>query len=310
MKELKLPAVDLFTDDSVQIGPSVALQVLKLERSMNDVIWNVATAHAACLGVPAAELEAPVKAYRVRQVRWACAVAADTMAEPGSALPRLPLRRSTALCRSWLSCARALADGLDMMLTSACADTVNRERSNLEGLCPRWDEAITAHEVRDDVAKLTLLKNSGIQKLPAAVKRLAKAVEALKTTELLLGKSDPSANPATKDTIQLAENASAFARQTVSVAAAVRILFTVPIDMAAVSTCLTKLVGSLPRPLVERLENAAGRVKEEAKSSSSRKRGKGQSAPSIADCLGEAASSLLTQPKDEPAEGAAKRSRY
>ncbi len=187
-------------------------------------------------------------------------------------------------------------------------DALDKAKSSLEALCPRWAECVNDTEVIDDSARLMLLKNNKINKIPDAVKLVVAKMASLDDVCKAVGILDPMEHKLTKDVRGMAVNADAFGRKTVSVAAAVKVLLTSPLDPKSVDLCLSSLKASLPVGLVNRLEVAKGTSSDASPASKGPfKKGPAgkrlsvkEEKVSVADAAARAASSAEEQPAIAP----------
>jgi hypothetical protein len=145
---------------------------------------------------------------------------------------------------------------------------LEKDRTVFEQLCPRWRDCVNDKEVLDDSARLTLVKNKSISKIPEAIKLVDTRRQELEAVCSVFGTSELKADKLTKDMVFLTDNSLQFGRSTFSVAAAAKVLLTEPDNLANVKMCLEKLK-SLPVALVARLEELRDSKQSKQQSSAS-----------------------------------------
>lgn len=107
------------------------------------------------------------------------------------------------------------------------------------------------------------MQSKSIPKIPEAVRALERSREKLEVLSNILGLGDITTNDRTKTTVKAASYADQFARRTISVAAAVRIVFDSSPNQAGASQCVKLLGAHLPAALLARVKAVAGENDEE-----------------------------------------------
>ena len=309
LQELDLPDVGFFSETGGRMTAQLAGDLLQLELLMNDLVWStvvVATAASSRRGKTRSVTQAKehVAAKAMRLLMGALDKAGQFLTDAPSQLAEAGLMRSVSFCTSWSASVEAFKVSVFKQVLAHAAARLDACRSELEGLIPRWGECINDTEVRDDAARLTMLpsKNQNIGKLPEKIKTTSSERMHLEGLATMLSVQEPSKHPVTRDSLHLADNAVAFAKKTVSVAAALRVLFEQPKDAQAIKTCLDKLYTSLPKALLSRLRALQGAVAGGASSASASKR-----ALSVGVAASASTQQVAKKTKERPAAKSAKR---
>lgn len=233
-----------------KVAKLMALDLLDLICKVNDCVIMLCLAASVVQG----EKDILAKARLVQCLRATVAGAYNSWDSMAEALGALPLKRSSALVGDWMRCVKAFGDKLmDLTMDGYCSLMLNASKT-LEASCPRWGSFITDTDVQDELVKIQLVDNVGIRRLPELIRALADCMQRIKLMgETFLWPSPVHEAPSTRDAMRLCTNSFSFAKRTVNVAAASKMLM----DPQATPTSLDMVLGfraSLPGGLISRLE--------------------------------------------------------
>lgn len=231
---------------------ALALDLLTAEVKINDCVCMLLVGMMAATdnedGNPTATAK-HIQAFRIT-VKAAMDFCEPVTEEFGA----LPLRRSSALMLDWLKCAHCLSERLMDLHMAAYSESMMALSKALEAACPRWGAFCTEAGVADELAKMQLVDNPAISKLPKQTRELSESMNGLKLIASTFGiEQGVHEYPATRDSMRLSLNTFQFAKRTVTVAAAAKILFDASAGLPNIEQVL-HFKAALPTGLANRLE--------------------------------------------------------
>lgn len=247
-----MPDVGLFSSGGLQLRNSLAKSILDMDLMMSNAIAMLSLAHT-CMFVARDKCNEQDRAKALFLLQKALRAAKAWLNDADLEIQEAALKKSVPTCSKWCDCVAEVEAHMEAMLSGAMVARLDVCRSFLEKLCPQWGEAINDHDFKDDSAQLILGKNGDIVAIPGAVKSLEKHLDDINNTMSIMGISNAAAHHLTRDSMHLAGNALRFARRTVSVAAATKIVLSSSPDPAFAGKCIDRMKNTLPQALLSRL---------------------------------------------------------
>lgn len=139
------------------------------------------------------------------------------------ALQMLPLRYSMHYYDQWLKACEVVVDLYTNKLLEKSRNAMDLARKQVEEASPSWGVSINEEKLDLQMAKLQLVESDTVRRLPELVKSLHRQMVETNKVCLSLGLPSSTECSSTRDRTLLATNALDFAKQTVSVAAALTV---------------------------------------------------------------------------------------
>lgn len=223
--------------------------LLRADAGISNIITSLLAANCVCIeGVAGNDLDLVMKANFCASLQSKVASEIEAFTGIAPSLAEVPLQRPTALVRGWLAAVKEFAAlCASMLIDTACQQLVS-QATEVDGICPRWGD-----NIGDDGAKVQLLYNDRLATLPDATRKLHSMLACTADVCRALGIAGGVDNPSVREFVRNAHNSLDFAKRTVNVAAATRILFSQAPNPGAVAKML-KFRSQLPLALARRLE--------------------------------------------------------
>lgn len=248
---LKVVALAPWLSDQTEckVTKLMALELLKVEATINDTVCLLVV---GMLVVGRSNMDAVTKSKYIQALRTKSAQ--NMMEASGERLGAIPLRPSAAVLAQWGKSVMTMADKLMDMLMAAQTEAMLALSTGLERSCPRWGAFVTEAVVTDELARMQLVDNAAIGLLPKQTRELGDSMNTLRLMAEVFQMRQPVAElPGTRDAMRLCQNSFSFAKRTVTVAAAAKILFDDNARADSVEMVLN-FRQSLPAGLLSRLE--------------------------------------------------------
>lgn len=225
---------------------------LGAEIAISKAIYSIMGGHLVCFEE---NLALPIRARLVQHVSSAISAATRSLASVPTQVLEAPLVRTIAFERQWLQVAGRYGELLAGAVLDDAAARVRSQSHVVSQMCPRWGENVNDAEVRDAGAKLQMLMDPQVPKLPQEIRRLHEALTEMGIVgrELSLPTS-VAEHTSTKEVVRNADLSMDFARRTVQVAAGIKVLFAPKPAIVNIDAIL-KMRSTIPTALVLRLES-------------------------------------------------------
>lgn len=233
----------------------VVSDLLSAEDAINATVCLLVSVHLLCV--------APIGEFDNSEFAKMASASADLSASLQAtknilnklppALCEAPLQRSVPFLQAWTDTAMEFNEQVKASIIASACRFLATQSNVVDGLSPRWGEAVNDSEVQDDAAKVALIMDSRLVSLPAECRKLHSALGMMASVASLLNlPGGVESHPETKEIVRSARNAMSFGKRTVNVSAGVRLLFTTPVNKKGIESML-EFKDTLPEALVQRL---------------------------------------------------------
>lgn len=171
----------------------------------------------------------------------------------------LPLSTTRAHLQQWLSSVGAFVDDAANFLLKESASATAAAAAQVDSTCPRWGDAINDVAIREDSAKLLLVMNTKLAGLPKHCRELQTSLETLMEVAQILFNKGVHDLDGCREEARVAGHALSFGKRTVNVSAAVKVLFSEPMNVSALRAVMA-FKGTLPAALAHRLDLALQKI--------------------------------------------------
>lgn len=235
------------------------LLVIAMEGKVNDVICYLGCAVASVKSEGGFGVDGTARI--VQYLRLSVGKTRSFVASLKPHLGKLRLSTSIAMVQQWLENVNLFAEALVGHVLARCSAELLGSAKDLDSSCPLWGTLMNDGALPEDLLKMQMVDNPAIRSLPAKIRSHAQKLSRVRAVAKELGIAMDS-HPTCRDGVRVAMNAFTFAKTTVNVAAAVRVMFE-PAHLPSTQESLNMVLAfksSLPLPLVARLESMKGGV--------------------------------------------------
>lgn len=206
--------------ESKKVSVRTGILLLGVHGKLNDVamiLWHTA------LDLSKAATDLVSSARLVVRLQRAIGEAKRLLASSAAELEKLPLKNSPFYFDQWLHKVEAVHGRLQEVVVCRGRDHMDAARRAVEEASPRWGDSISDVEVNMSAAKIQLVDNPDIKKLPKLVVHLKESMHQMDNLCMELNLPPFKEYEETRERAALAAHAVNFGKNTVMVGAAVSV---------------------------------------------------------------------------------------